>query len=361
MLDFNNLNYFPSLFDKSNAVIQEAQLINVDKGDSITKKVDFVNTFVNNLYSEIEGLTNYTNAMINDRSTLIKDRNTMINDLDKLIHETSKSFENHDKGKELQISPKYSTHFDTLAALEGKTSSVRSSDSTEKFSTYFYYDDKPKGKHAIEALKDFTNAKKVQFNINPLNINPKQAILVDVNKQFDQLLIQFEDRLHNIADFKISFNNLLEEYDSKDIDKINTEPLDISPMAEYFSNSEDYFNDAGSKGNITSHEIISYNQKIEEMNKIILDLKAKLIEFNDQIRELDVITNEFIEFSNFKDLNSFKGDFNSLNYKKVNMIRDKLESLDEFKYKLLDEFNEKNNKINEIIARRDALLEHLVK
>jgi hypothetical protein len=111
MLDFNNLNYFPSLFEKFN--VGEQQVINKVAVDPITDKVDYVKALVNQLSSALE-LNKISLSNKSARLSYHTDTDT-VTDVKDLVTTVIES-----KGKQV---PRINTQInsDALAALEGRT------------------------------------------------------------------------------------------------------------------------------------------------------------------------------------------------------------------------------------------------
>jgi hypothetical protein len=344
MLDFNNLNYYPSLMVKNDTPINNVHIL---KGDPIISEAHYLKTLVDQLYSTLE-----LNKVDISKIDIRKSKSVRIS-LESLsrkigdIHTNTMIDVQPDKANEIRIKPNINqelqnfnlvanegrvktyvnTNIDALASLEGRARaslerSITSLSSSDRFSTFFYDSTKDQAK---------------------------------IEERYDDLLERFQSKLDEIFHHKEDFIQFLDKFnhgEQANSESKSVEEVPLSLNAEYFSNPDDFYkeesNDQGLSTNL---------RNIQAIDKVIINLKAQIIEFDPKIDLLDKVIADFKAISAFDDsLYDISSKF-EFDADRLKTLRDKLQSLDDLKYSLLQEFNAKNDNINNLIAKKKALME----
>lgn len=309
MLDFNNLNYFPSLFD----IFNTSNTINKPMVEPITSKADYSKTLINQLYKVLE----LNNIDISKVENKYKSIGYNLNAKDLIDIET--------KGKEIQLRPRINTNVDikTLDALEGVTPRVEINTSKNSslitdnttFSTYFHWG------NPIPMIEDSPR--------EPLNT---PLITISEDKPKDENL----------------FSNLASKVQSiffdTQIPSVNTSH--IRPLS--FS-EEDLYDTKTSIDNLfkTNQSIIELDKQISIFNERHIDNQHKQ---NELIKEIT-------QFSKEKDDLKIKintGNNSRWDYNKLSTINSKLTYL---KNQLAELKKFDDSELSNLLDKKSALVE----
>lgn len=312
MLDFNNLNYFPSFFDWYSTPN---------------------NTY--NVYDyDIKGV--------------------------EAVQSKSKSLSNTvESDKKLELSTKKNVTFNIENTNLLKNLSPDSDRST--FSKYFYWDTPKEADKQLEMSIPAVN----ENAIEPLHFDPEvlntDGASMNSKKSYRSYLKRFAGYVHDIftvptiQDHNNSDKITLPESFEQPLPMLNESP--IRPLS-FDSDEELMENPKGKlKVNVSVDDLFNTNQSIVKLDKQISNFNAQSIDFQHKMNELG---KEISQFTSEK--NELKQKVSSKNYTqwdlaKLNSIKTKLTFLENAQSQLLSEFNVNKNELTKLEAQKSTLVE----
>ncbi len=320
MLDFNNLNHSPSLFD----IFNLSNSIDKPMVGPINSRTDYIRALINQLYKDL--------------------------DLNKI--DISK-VENKFKSMGLEFKPKKSVTFD----IDNKSISIHSD--SDRWSTYFYFDSpKPKviNNQVIPMVNDQIIPMVNESTVEPLetSVLTNDGASINSSKSYRGYFKRlFQDIFTNKNNDESNSNITDSESElfSMQLPDINERPRDPLHL------SVDFDTDIALQAKASMDDLFRTNQSIEDFTKQIIEMRSQFIDHHDKINKLDTEISDFtIEKNNLKKKFN-NGGFADSDRALLNTIKNKLTFLENTKNQLSNDFNLNNSKINDLETKKATLVE----